>query len=258
VSRRTGVVLDRLIRRSWLDAAAAATAQGLSDDAFRAELDRLLRDQLPGDPTHGALGKTKTVLSHIWSRVPPRAQPLRGEALGLLDGASTDQQLALHWGMCLATYPFFRDLAAMIGRLIALQGSISRGQLRRRAAEQFGERTTIQRAVPTLIASLRDWCVLVETERGVFGNRAKTVPNPSVQRWLLEAVFLARGDQSTRFDDLIKHPALFPFTLTLLPHDLRDHPRLDVFRLGIDEAVVAWRGDLESRAHLEVPPPRAR
>ncbi len=238
---RSGVVLDRHIRRAWLDAAAAASARGLTEEEFRAELGRLLEDQLPGDPTHGALGKTRTVLSHIWSRVPPPARPLRDEALNLFEGADPTGRLALHWGMCLATYPFFRDLTTMIGRLLAIQGVATRGQIRRRAAELFGERTTIQRAVPTLIASLREWGVLVETDRGTFVNQALPVADLAIQRWLVEAIFLSNASHSARFDDLARHPALFPFTLTLVFHDLRDHPRLDVFRLGVNDGVVAHK-----------------
>lgn len=31
----------------------------------------------------------------------------------------------LHWGMCLTTHPFFRDVAAVSGRLLSLQGSVA-------------------------------------------------------------------------------------------------------------------------------------
>jgi hypothetical protein len=241
VSGRNGVVLDRLIRRSWLDAAAAAAARGLTEEEFRAELSQLLEGQLPGDPTHGALGKTKTVLSHIWWRVPPSVRPLRDEALDLFECADSTGRLALHWGMGLATYAFFRDLTTMIGRLLAIQGVASRGQVSRRAAELFGERTTIQRAVPTLIASLREWGVLVKTPSGDFTNQAMPVADPAIQCWLVEAVFRSRDTSSARFDDLVRHPALFPFSLTVVFHDLRDHPRLDVFQFGINDGMVGHK-----------------
>ena len=238
---RTGAVLDRLIRRCWLDAAADLASRGPSQDEFRGELTRILEGQVPGDPTHGAQGKTRTVLTHIWLRVPPSVRPLRDEALGLFESASSGDRLALHWGMCLATYPFFRDLATIIGRLLALQGVAARGQIRRRATEQFGERTTIQRAVPTMIASLREWGVLVADGDGAFTCPVRPIASDAIQRWLIEAIFLARTAEPVRFDDLARHPALFPFRHNLVLHDLRDHPRLEVFRLGVDDGMVAYK-----------------
>lgn len=239
--RRTGVVLDRFIRRGWLDAAADAAARELSGDAFRAEIDRFLADAVPSQGRNCARAKTKTVLAHIWSTVPAEAKDLRDDSFHFFTEATDAERLALHWGMCLATYPFFRDLAASIGRLLALQGMVTRSQVHRRAAEAYGERTTIARAVPTLIASLREWGVLTEKERGVLRPQRWHVANVNVQKWLLEAAIIARGNDSAQFGDLVKSPTLFPFELCLSPHDLHQHPRLDVLRLGLDQDVVTRR-----------------
>ena len=78
---------------------------------------------MAGDGPHSARGKTMTVLLHVWTTVPDAAVPLRDDALALLRGRTGRDRLPLHWGMCLATYPFFRDVAATTGRLLALQGT---------------------------------------------------------------------------------------------------------------------------------------
>ena len=59
----------------------------------------------------------------------------------------------VHWGMCLATYPFFRDVAAATGRLLALQESAALSQIVRRMAESWSERTTATRAVQRVVRS---------------------------------------------------------------------------------------------------------
>ena len=129
---------DRKIRLSWLDATVEWTIQGLSAAEIRAQLERLLDGQVVGDGPHSARGKTMTVLMHVWMAVPDVAVPLRDDALVLLRGRSGRDRLPLHWGMCLATYPFFRDVAATTGRLLNLQGEAALPQIVRRMSESWG------------------------------------------------------------------------------------------------------------------------
>ena len=113
---------DRKIRLSWLDATADWAVQGLSVAAIRDRLDRLLDGQVAGNGSHSARGKTMTVLMHLWVLVPDTLVPLRDDGRALLRDTVERSRLPLHWGMCLATYPFFRDVAATTGRLLSLQG----------------------------------------------------------------------------------------------------------------------------------------
>ena len=166
---------DRKVRLSWLDATAEWTMQGLSAPEIRAQLERLLDGQVAGEGPHSARGKTMTVLLHVWMAVPDLAVPLRDDALTLLRGRTGRDRLPLHWGMCLATYPFFRDVAATTGRLLALQGEASLSQVVRRMAETWGERSTLKRAVQRVVRSFVEWGVLAESgDRGIFSPAAKS------------------------------------------------------------------------------------
>ena len=157
-----------------LDATAEWTLQGLSVPEIRAQLERLLDGQVAGEGPHSARGKTMTVLLHVWTAVPDAAVPLRDDALALLRGRTARERLALHWGMCLATYPFFRDVAATTGRLLALQGEAALSQIVRRMAESWGGRSTLKRAVQRVVRSFVEWGVLAESgDRGVFSPAAK-------------------------------------------------------------------------------------
>ena len=117
------VGFDRKIHLSWLDATADWASQGLPAADIRQRLDRLLDGQVAGIGSHSARGKTMTVLMHVWVLVPDTLVPLRDDGLLLLRDWGEDSRLPLHWGMCLAGYPFFRDVASTTGRLLSLQGS---------------------------------------------------------------------------------------------------------------------------------------
>lgn len=240
---RRNIGLDRPIKLAWLNATAEGVARGLSPAELRAELDAVLDGEVPGHDPHSSRGKTKTVLLRVWLRTSPSLQPLRDDAAACFAPADPAHRLALHWGMTLAAYPFFADVVTTIGRLGVLQGNIPRQQIRRRLAELWGERTSIERAWPRAIDTLLSWGALDRTDKPDVYRWAEpmALTNPAVQRILVEALFHARGDASAPFADLVRGPALFPFRLSLSTHELRDHPRLDVVRHGLDEDVVVPR-----------------
>jgi hypothetical protein len=240
---------DRFIRLAWLDATAEGVARGLEPSDLRDALDAVLNGEVGGTGPHSARGKTKTVLLRIWHFVPEPLRPVRDEALAHFVRADLRHRLTLHWGMTAAAYPFFADVTTTIGRLSGLQGVVSRAQLRHRLSELWGERTTVERAWPRAIASLVDWGVLDPTEQRDLYRPRDPLPltDLNVQRWLVEAAFVARGNGSVPFEQLARGPALFPFRLSLSAYDLRHHPRLDVVRLGLDEEVVVRRTMVRAR-----------
>ena len=179
-----------------------------------------------------------TVLLHVWTAVPGAVAPLRDDGLALLRGRGGRDRLPLHWGMCLATYPFFRDMAAATGRLLALQGSASRAQIARRMAESWGGRTTATRAVQRIVRSFVDWGVLVETgERGTYAPAAKMAVS-GVGPWLLEAGLVGSGRREYPLRALAAGAAFYPFDMTLAGRDVGGNPRLEICRQGLDEDVV--------------------
>ena len=229
---------DRKISLRWLDATAEWTAQGLAAPAIRGQLERLLAGQVAGEGSRSARGKTMTVLLHVWTAVPDAVAPLRDDGLALLRDRGGRERLPLHWGMCLATYPFFRDVAATTGRLLALQGSAARAQIVRRMAESWGERTTATRAVQRIVRSFVEWGVLVETgDRGTYAPAAK-IPVAGVGPWLLEAGLVSSGRREYPFRALAAGAAFYPFDMTLSGQDVSGNPRLEICRQGLDEDVV--------------------
>jgi hypothetical protein len=247
--RRPTIGIDRKIRLAWLDTAAGLVAKGSTPAEIRSQLDRELAQEIAGEGAHGARGKTLTVLLHIWVLVPPPLRGFRDHAIALLQQAPPKDRICLHWGMALATYPFFRDHATNIGRLLALQGNVTLGQLTRRMAESWGERTTLVRAVQRVARSMVEWGILAESmERGVYEPVSRQpVPGVEMAAWMLESLLRAFQLQTSSFGQLVSSPALFPFSIPVSPGNIRDHPRLELGRQGLDEDILILRPDPEPK-----------
>jgi hypothetical protein len=235
------VGFDRKIQLGWLDATADWASQGLSAADIRERLEKLLEGKVAGAGPHSARGKTMTVLLHIWVLVPDALVPLRDDGLALLRERSGRDRLPLHWGMCVATYPFFRDVAATTGRLLSLQGTAALSQVVRRMTESWGERSTLIRAVQRVVRSFVEWGSLVETdERGIFSAapRITVAHGNGLGPWLLEAGISNSEGQARPFRSLVGAASFFPLELKLSLRDVGNSPRLEVFRQGLDEDFV--------------------
>lgn len=237
------VGFDRKIRLSWLDATADWAAQGLSPAAIRTRLDRLLDGQVAGSGPHSARGKNMTVLMHVWVLVPEALVQLRDDGLKLLDGLSGRNRLPLHWGMCLATYPFFRDVAETTGRLLALQGRAALSQIVRRTTESWGSRSTVTRATQRVARTFVEWNVLDETrERGIFIPAANAeVKGAMATSWLLEAGVAYSKFGEYPLADLVNSGCFFPFDLRLSARDIERRSRLELHHRPVGGTVVTPR-----------------
>jgi hypothetical protein len=238
------VGFDREVRRKWLDETARLECTGLSEKEIKQKLDAVLEGYLSGSSTtRSAKGKTVTVLTRLWVRHAESTTAFRDEALSFFLKYGVNSVI-LHWGLALAAYPFFHDTTENIGRLLSLQGSCSATPLQRRMREKYGERETVYRAANRLVQSISEWGVIQETstKRNFETKTLITVEDPSLAIWLLESVLIASGNKSAPFDTLVKSPAMFPFKLmNLNGSTLNNHPRLQVFRQGVDEDVVMFK-----------------
>lgn len=247
MSRRATIGFDRRIDLDWLDAAAAQTASGASPDELRGYLWGLFDGVLSGDTSNGARGKTVTVLGHIWGAVPPRAAALRRRASARLALCTTEERLALHWAMMIATYPVFTDVASAAGRFLMLQGRFTLALLSRRLTSKWGVRSTLLRAIQRIVRSMVQWDVLQDTSTpGYFAgppNRRRV--GPEVGLMLLEAVLVDGEQSSFTLGQLLNHPALFPFELSVTADQIRAAPAFRLYREGLDSDVVEINTELE-------------
>lgn len=241
-SGRKIVGFDRKIELEWLDATAGQVAHGASADEVRAFLWKMLDGTVSAGSSgfNSDRGKTITVLVHVWSEVPDALLPLRERALKLLQDVSPPERIAVQWAMCIATYPFFRDVASTVGRLTKLQNEITLAELRRRLAEQWGDRDITRRASQRVVRSFVSWGALRDCEtRGVYRRGASQTRVLGVlAELLIEALIAGDERQSLPGAQVASHPALFPFRVEFSVAELRRSPRFLIDRQGVDMELV--------------------
>jgi len=241
-AERKIVGFDRKIELEWLDATAAQVAHGAGREDVRAFLWKMLE----GSVSAGSLGfnsdrgKTITVLAHVWSEVPEGVEALRERALKLIQEVDPGHRIAVHWAMCMATYPFFRDVASTVGRMTALQDRIAIAEIRRRLSEQWGDRDITRRASQRIIRSFIAWGVLDDSDkRGTYERASKRLAvGGAVAEALVEGLLMSLERHIVPAAQLASHPAIFPFDVKLSLAELRRAPRFIVEREGLDGEVI--------------------
>lgn len=252
---RARIGFGQRIRLEWLERTALLQRAGKPKREILEDLQGLLAGQVSvGNPSrYSSRGKTLSILLGVWVSVPRGMESFRDEGLEHLAQLPPGDRLAVHWGMCMAAYPFFGSVAETVGRLLRLQESATAGQVQRRMREQLGERKNVAIATQRVLRSFVDWGVL--RDGGTTGRYesapARPVGHRGVAAWLVEAVLVSSGGDSGRLAALAGSPALFPFELGVAsPARLNGNRRLEFLRQGLDEDVVMLRAEAAPSAGM--------
>src|SRR5687767_14117256 len=101
---KTDIGFGKKIRIAWLDSALNHAAAGQSFDQVKDALGKEIAATNPGPE---AIRKIHAALKRVWFTPPDYCLPLRNDALRLFHkNTSAATRLLLHWGMCIAAYPF--------------------------------------------------------------------------------------------------------------------------------------------------------
>jgi hypothetical protein len=231
------------IQLDWLEHTAALVLAKQTRAQIDTALQACLRDRLSvgGTAQRGNREKAITILLRIWVSVPPHLQPFRDDGLQFVQRLPRREHIAVHWGMTMAVYPFFRAVAEIVGRLMRLQGTCAASHVQRRVREQLGERETVARAARRILRCFIDWGVIQETrKKGVYqAAPVQPVLDKHLAAWLTEATLIASGSNTGALKTLVQTPALFPFSVVpLYAADLESHGRFKLFRQSLDEDMV--------------------
>ena len=239
--RTAQIGFSQRIRLEWFEQSANLILAGNDKATINDSLQDLLIDKVSvgGKSVRGNREKVITILLKTWLTVPCELEKLREEGLKILQGLPRKDQIAVHWGMTLAAYPFWGAVAAHTGRLLRLQGTAAAAHVQRRVKEDYGERETASRAARRVLRSFIDWGVLNETgDKGVYGQgKQYLVEEPRIIAWMVEASLRARTNGSVAIKDLLDSPSIFPFRLAHVSAERLTSlaPCLEILRHGLDD-----------------------
>jgi len=240
---RQRIGFDRELELGWLDATAAFVADGSSPAETRSKLDQLLQDRLGGNGGGGHRGKTVTVLTRIWSNVPEECIPLRDDAIEQLARVDEAGRLGLHWAMTTAVYPFFNDVCTTVGRLLALQGEVTRAAVLSRMQQSWGDRPAVSRATRAVWTSVVNWGTLSPLSRkGQYAAPARVHEMPgSLTEALTESLAIAVSPKPLSLTEAQAAHGHYPFQLTSVRQAVKASHRLALSREGSDLDLIRIR-----------------
>lgn len=227
---------DRFVDIEWCRGAFdAATAQS-SIEVVRAQVATML----PGSESQR---KTLDILKRLSTKPFEHLNDFIGRGIAIYKKWGEVSVLPLAWGASIASYPFFGKTAETTGRLLSLQGDCSIKELQRRMAEQYGDRTGVERAVSRVLQSQASWQALTrdETAKRVIKLDAILVEDDELTAWLIEAAVRYAG-RPVSVLSLQSLPVLFPFSLTRpLAYVVSNSLNLSIRSEGPSNQLVALR-----------------
>lgn len=199
---------DRYVDLEWCRSAldAAAIQSSIND----------VRDQvatmLPGAESQR---KTLDVLKRLSTKPFVHLASFIDRGIAIYKRLGQDAVLPLVWGASIASYPFFGKTSETTGRLLALQGDCSIKELQRRMAEQYGDRSGIERAVTRVVQTQTNWRALIrdETLKRIIKRQPVLIGDAELTAWLIEAAVRYSG-KPVSVQSVVSLPVLYPFNLT--------------------------------------------
>ena len=228
-----GIGFKRNIYLEWLE--EVARLRMLTDDPeeIRDELDPFIGTRIKSDDNRRM---AIDILTHIWVKTADTHPRLHAGALALVTRVSSVQErLWLHYGLVLLAYPFFRDVAAIVGQMARLGELIRPADVKQRMIASRGSLGSLSKAVERVVSSMRDWDVLDESgERYAYAPLHSKLQAPLVdlELWLLACALSASEAEEMPFPDLVRLSELFPFDFTLGLAAVRSSAMFEVYRSG--------------------------
>ena len=157
-----------------------------------------------------------TILMKIWYLDKKTNTSIQERAYKLLPQLDSQERIALHWGMTLSTYPFFKDIASEIGRLASRQHDFSSSQIYRKMKELYGDRRRVEVAYQAVLTSMKNWRVIIQKKQGVYVLPEKIkIFNNNIINWLVEAAIISSKREYIQMDEVPTLSYLFPFAFNI-------------------------------------------
>ncbi len=179
-----------------------------------------------------------TILIKIWYLNKKINTSIQKRAFELLPQLDPQERIALHWGMTLSTYPFFKDIASEIGRLASRQHDFSSSQIYRKMKELYGDRRRVEVAYQAVLTSMKNWGVVIQKKQGIYVLPDKiNIFNNDLINWLVGAAIISSKREYIQMDEVSTLLYLFPFAFNIHT-GLLDNSIFKITNQGINKTII--------------------
>ena len=205
---KKAVGFDQKITVSQLDTVVSLYQSDMKKEEFYKILNQALLEEIKGEKSRK---NVITILMKIWVLVEPDHRWLRDAALKLYLDATKEERLALHWGMVLLAYPFFRECTENIGRQFRLNGNATSQKILARIKSIYGDRRRVEVSLSAVLSTLRSFQVIDEEKKTVLcAHEPVFIMNEAIGTWL-GAVSLYSQDKAAIPLNARNDSSIFPF-----------------------------------------------
>lgn len=183
--------------------------------------------------------KTRTVLNRLWLEPREELVDFVERGIGLYEAKVP--AMVLHWGVSIATYPFFAQVAEVVGRLTAIQGDCATTEVHRRMSERYGEREGTYRMTNMVLQTQADWGAIsrVENNKRLVRMRSLPVTGTGSTAWLMEAAIRSAGKPISAAA-ITSLPVLYPFAIEgSAAYSAAENKFLEIMSVGGGKEVIA-------------------
>lgn len=245
--------IQRELHLEWFEHAASVYAAGYSKSDARQEFYSFF-DTAAGFTTPPSL-QTKTYIANAliktWISPDKDLISLRNNAHCLLN-SNPCSRLAIHWALLCAAYPFWFNVASLVGRLLNLQDQVTQNQVVFRLKEIYGDRQTVSRRARYVIRSFVAWGVLIDSKvRGCYEKPVTLINlDQDLAILMFEAVLYAIPEGKSALALLLNNPACFPFQIPVMTGDFISQRSecIDVARYGLDDELLQLQCNVPVRS----------
>jgi hypothetical protein len=230
------VGLARNFTIEWLDAAADCQVIGKDKAEAHAHLDNIIGEKIQSKDN---IRKTRTIMLNLWYGNEPWIQT---ECIDTCKDIARSERLPLHWALLMSYYPVFFDLCSVIGSLLEYRDVVTLQQIKARIFEKWGARTTLEHSLSKNMQSLKDVGAMIPQQgSGTYAAAKYTVDNKRIVYVLAEAILKNEQREYMTWEEIIHHPALFPFDVeNVTQGDMASCDRFALERMG-DDVVIRRR-----------------
>lgn len=225
---------DRYISLDWANHALELAISRHSPNS----LDAWLHGQISGQES---ASRTAQLLRNLWFKKRRETDTIRDKALDIASKTTPSQWLVLHWGMALASFPFFQNTISIIGRLLRLQGVFNTTEVRQRLMEAYSNKGTVPRALNRGVQTLGNWGVIHRTQKNAWQALPRIpIGDTQILAWLLRCAISREADRHFHAADLLRLPELFPFEIADAGmRAITESPDFVVMREGMNHEYVS-------------------